>query len=50
MRFVAEDLKKGKFMTVEGDIDKRDKLLKDIELHNGFRVECGLRGGKLSGG
>jgi hypothetical protein len=35
---------------MEGDIDNRDSSLKDMILHNGFNVDCGLRGGKLSGG
>jgi ATP-binding cassette subfamily B (MDR/TAP) protein 1 len=44
------ELKKGKFLSVEGDIDNRVKELKNMPLHNGFRVDCGLRGSKLSGG
>ena len=42
--------KKGKFISVEGDIDNRDKSKKDVALSNGFMIDCGLKGCKLSGG
>tara|TARA_B110000285_G_C14862681_1_gene485315 strand:+ start:359 stop:613 length:255 start_codon:yes stop_codon:yes gene_type:complete len=42
--------KGGKFIAKEGDIDSREKNLKDIELDKGFKTQCGLRGCKLSGG
>jgi hypothetical protein len=35
---------------MEGDIDNRDEEKKDVELNQGFKIECGLRGSKLSGG
>lgn len=35
---------------MEGDVDTREKSLKDIELHEGFQITCGLKGNKLSGG
>nr|AAK19598.2 putative ABC transporter [Sterkiella histriomuscorum] len=45
-----DEIKKGKFMAQAGDIDRREDNKKDIELHNGFNVDCGLKGSKLSGG
>ena len=49
-KLVKEDLNKGKFLVMEGDIDRREEELKDVTLHPGFSVECGIRGNKLSGG
>ncbi len=37
-------------MAVEGDIDRRGADKKDTQLHNGFNIQCGLKGSKLSGG
>jgi hypothetical protein len=31
-------------------MDERGDAGKDIELSTGFEVECGVKGGKLSGG
>jgi len=31
-------------------MDSRDLSKVDIKLHQGFDIDCGLRGGKLSGG
>ena len=45
-----EEQKKGKFVSVRGEIDMRSNDKKDIQLHPGFEVDCGLKGGKLSGG
>ena len=45
-----EEEKKGVFMAVEGDIDRRGAEKKDQELHNGFTIQCGIKGSKLSGG
>lgn len=45
-----EEEKKGKFVAVEGDIDRRGPEKKDITLHNGFNIQCGIKGSKLSGG
>lgn len=42
--------KKGEFQAIDGDIDRRDDSLKDIELDQGFNTECGIKGSKLSGG
>lgn len=42
--------KNGVFVTEAGVIDRRDAKMKDIELHPGYEVKCGLKGGKLSGG
>lgn len=44
------DISRGKFRYQEGDVDKRDEKLKDIELHEGFNTVTGYRGSKLSGG
>lgn len=38
------------FISKEGDIDKRDAELLNVEMHPGFKGECGIRGSKLSGG
>ncbi len=35
---------------MEGDIDRRGADKKDIELHRGFGIQCGIKGSKLSGG
>lgn len=45
-----QEQKKGKFTYQQGDIDQRPDALKDVELHEGFNVVTGYRGGKLSGG
>lgn len=45
-----EDKKKSGFQAMEGDVDNRDDKLKDKELSQGFKTQCGIRGGKLSGG
>ncbi|CDW81030.1 abc transporter [Stylonychia lemnae] len=45
-----DEIKQGKFLAQQGDIDRRVEDKKDIQLHNGFTVDCGLRGCKLSGG
>ena len=45
-----EEEKKGKFVAVEGEIDQRDHNLREFRLHNGFSMQCGIRGSKLSGG
>lgn len=51
MKTLAEnEAKKGIFETLDGDIDRRGKDLKDIQLSNGFNIHCVLKGGKLSGG
>ncbi len=49
-KVLKEDLKKGKFQAVEGDIDNRDVELKDTDLSHGFHIQCGIKGSKLSGG
>jgi len=33
-----EELKKGRFMAVEGDIDQRGPEKKDAPLHDGYRI------------
>jgi len=35
---------------MKGEIDDREDKLKDITLHSGFDIECGMKGSKLSGG
>lgn len=47
---ITEEEKKGDFKAIEGDIDKRSNDKKDIQLHNGFNIQCGIKGNKLSGG
>ncbi len=32
------------------NIDERDESLKDMKLIEGFNIQCGLKGSKLSGG
>jgi ATP-binding cassette subfamily B protein len=49
-KLVVEEQKKGHFVAVEGDVDNRTSDKIDVELHSGYRAECGLRGSKLSGG
>ena len=41
---------KGKFLAVQGDIDVRSADKRDVILHNGFNIQCGIKGSKLSGG
>lgn len=46
-----QEKKQGKFQVIAGSVDRRDPSLKDIKLSDGFsRTQCGLKGGKLSGG
>ncbi len=45
-----DEEKKGKFVAVEGDIDRRGAEKKNIKLHNGYSIQCGIKGSKLSGG
>ena len=47
---VEKEENKGVFVAQEGMIDQRDAALKDIELHRGFWIKAGIKGGKLSGG
>eukprot|EP00350_Pseudokeronopsis_sp_OXSARD2_P010664 CAMPEP_0170541138 /NCGR_PEP_ID=MMETSP0211-20121228/955_1 /TAXON_ID=311385 /ORGANISM="Pseudokeronopsis sp., Strain OXSARD2" /LENGTH=170 /DNA_ID=CAMNT_0010843761 /DNA_START=3640 /DNA_END=4152 /DNA_ORIENTATION=+ len=49
-KIVAEDEKKGRFKTSEGDIDYRMIDYKDVDLSHGFHISCGIKGSKLSGG
>lgn len=48
------EAKKGKFMTIDEDIDTREKRgihnWNDQALDKGFEIQCGIKGGKLSGG
>lgn len=45
-----EEISRGQFKTMEGDIDNRSPSQLDLTLHQGFKIDCGLRGSKLSGG
>ena len=46
-----EEAKLGNFQAISGDVDTRDQSLHDIVLSEGFEhTQCGLKGGKLSGG
>jgi ABC-type multidrug transport system fused ATPase/permease subunit len=49
-KVVKEDIKKGKFLAVEGDVDHRSPDLKQPDLSRGFEIQCGIKGSKLSGG
>lgn len=45
-----QEERKGVFLAQEGCVDQRDGKLKDIDLHPGFWIKAGIKGGKLSGG
>ena len=47
---MKEEQKQGLFQAIEGTIDKRAEDKLDIALSPGFKIDCGLRGSKLSGG
>lgn len=47
---LKKEKKEGAFKTSKGDIDQRAELLKEFHIHDGFNVNCGLKGSKLSGG
>ena len=40
----------GKFQAVKGEMDDRSDERRDLALNAGFEIECGVKGGKLSGG
>jgi hypothetical protein len=46
----VKEEQEGKFVSIKGEIDDREEALKNMQLHNGFEIDCGLKGGKLSGG
>jgi len=47
----AEEQKQDGFQATVGDIDTRHASKHDITLSDGFNTtQCGLKGGKLSGG
>jgi hypothetical protein len=50
VKIVADNANKGNFIAEKGNIDKRELELKDIILSEGFQIECGIKGSKLSGG
>ena len=41
---------KGQFVAQEGAVDNRGADKHDVQLAKGFTRECGVKGGKLSGG
>lgn len=47
---VKKEEQEGKFVSVKGEMDDRDKSHYDVALSNGYEVDCGVKGGKLSGG
>jgi hypothetical protein len=48
---VKKEEQEGKFVSVKGEMDDRqDKSYNDVVLSNGYEVDCGVKGGKLSGG
>jgi len=49
-KFVEFEKGNGAFQYVEGAVDTRPDNLKDMELSKGFKTQCGIKGGKLSGG
>ena len=49
-RLNQKEANEGKFQGLKGEFDERTDDLKDPNLHNGFDVACGVKGGKLSGG
>tara|TARA_B110001450_G_scaffold239857_1_gene248094 strand:- start:390 stop:545 length:156 start_codon:yes stop_codon:yes gene_type:complete len=47
----ADEQKQDGFQPMVGDIDTRHSSKKDIVLSDGFEsTQCGIKGGKLSGG
>ena len=49
-KIAKDELKKGTFQAIDGNIDIRGPEKHDILLPKGFQIECGLKGSKLSGG
>ena len=49
-QLVEQEGKLEQFKAQTGDVDDRDKKLKDVELSDGYQHFCGFKGGKLSGG
>jgi len=49
-KLVEQNKAKGIFQAVKGDIDTRPESLKDVEMHPGYDINCGIKGSKLSGG
>ena len=47
--YAIED-QKGIFKYISGDVDERDDSLRDVDLDHGYGTQCGIKGGKLSGG
>lgn len=45
-----KEASEGKFQSIKGEMDERTDALKNVKLDQGFEVECGVKGGKLSGG
>jgi len=49
-KMVQQETNKGVFEAIDGDVDGREESLKDLDLVKGFGTQCGIKGGKLSGG
>lgn len=53
-KLVEQEAAKGVFQSMDGDIDTRAKRgisgYNDVALSKGFEINCGIKGGKLSGG
>ena len=48
---VKKEELEGKFISGKGDMDERSDEYKNVkDISTGFDVECGVKGGKLSGG
>jgi hypothetical protein len=45
-----KEKEEGQFQAIKGVIDKRGDTARDMQLNQGFDVDCGLKGSKLSGG
>lgn len=49
-KIVEQDEKKGTFVAASEDIDSREESKRDTKLYEGYNTQCGIKGGKLSGG
>jgi ABC-type multidrug transport system fused ATPase/permease subunit len=49
-KILEQENNKGDFEAIVGDVDNREERLKELQLCQGFQTQCGIKGGKLSGG
>jgi hypothetical protein len=49
-RLAKDEESRGIFAATYGDIDKRSKDKINQEISQGFTIQCGIKGSKLSGG